>query len=137
MNINQRFAVFCAKQCLHLWNPSEKVLAWFDDPIISKESLVAADLAWDSAAKLAWESEGSATAYAATYAAAWAFEAIDTENIDDTEDAADDAIERSATALGITIGELKHRFVSTWTDEELKTNKPEWIEYATVELFSR
>lgn len=40
-------------------------------------------------------------------------------------------------ALDISKEELLIDFVSTWTDEELETTDPAWIEYATVEMMRR
>lgn len=43
----------------------------------------------------------------------------------------------TARALNTTVENLRHDFVSTLNDDELKTTDPKWIEYVTAEIFAR
>jgi hypothetical protein len=122
MDINLKFAVWCSRKCLHLWIPPKEVLIWLDGPENKDKAKSSAEAVWAGtwaertaakASEEAWAAEISWTARAAVEGL-WA-----------------------ASAFGTTVGEIKLEFVSTFTDEELKTTASEWIEYATVELFAR
>jgi hypothetical protein len=120
VSTNQEFAIFCARKCLHLWDPPQEVLDWLTDPE-NKEKARAAEKAAGAARAAraaAWAASAASAAWAAARAAAraayWAAQALDT-----------------------TETELRLAFVKTWTDEQLSTTDPEWIEYATVEIMNR
>jgi hypothetical protein len=132
VSTSQEFAIFCARKCLHLWDPPQAVLDWLTDPE-NKEKARAAEKAAALAA-LAAEAAASA-AWTAYEAAAWA--TASAASAARAAKAAAAAAEWAAHALDTTETELKFEFVSTWTDEQLNTIDPEWIEYATVEIFER
>lgn len=130
MSINKYFAIWCAKQCVSEWKPSIKIIDWLNYPcdnhdIINpvKELVRKAPIHLGSkshsarvtvyAAILIWE-EGTASR-------TWTRVVLD----------------NASHVLGITIDEIKMKYVATWTDEQLAITDPEWIQYATAELFSR
>jgi hypothetical protein len=127
MNTNQEFAIFCARKCLHLWDPPQEVLDWLTDPENKEKARAAEEAAWAA----------RAAARAAYWAAAWAAAgAVDAARAAWAARAAEAAY-WAAQALDTTETELKFEYVSTWTDEQLNTIDPEWIEYAIVEIMNR
>jgi hypothetical protein len=109
-------------------------LDWLDTP--ENE-----EVAWaaEKVARAAGAAARAAARTARTAArAAWAARAVDAALA--AYWAATEAAEAAywaAQALDTTETELKFEFVSTLTDEQLSTIDPEWIEYATVEIFER
>lgn len=49
----------------------------------------------------------------------------------------EDAVYYAELSLDTEYSSIWQHFVSTWTDEDLKITDPEWIDYATAEIFSR
>jgi hypothetical protein len=123
VSTSQEFAVFCTKKCLHLWEPPQAVLDWLDDPE-NKEKARAARVAYWAAGAAAKAAKAAARAASA---AEWAADAAE----------AAAAAYWAADALDTTETELKFEFVSTWTDEQLSTTDPDWVEYAIVEIMNR
>jgi hypothetical protein len=140
MNTNQEFAVFCTKKCLHLWDPPQEVLDWLTNPENKEKAEAAEVAAWAAgtaarAAALAAARAAGTAAEAAYWAAraAWAAAARAAR----AAWVAAEAAYWAAQALDTTETELKFEFVSTWTDEQLSTIDPEWIEYTAVEIMNR
>lgn len=137
MNINQKFLVWCARRCVHLWNPPRSVLDWLDDPENVEKAAKAVDETWAiiDGEGVAWRNDiqdqwvaPDRTVWAAYAAAGTVAYAA----------AVDHATpEWAIEALCMTIDELKHEFVLTLTDEDLSTTDSEWIEYVTPEIFTR
>lgn len=125
MNTNLKFAVWCVEKCLPLWDPPEEIFAWLNDPENKEEAMaVIAEIQLPSyIAAEPIKSMATWATWVAVEAAYYQWEFVPSSY--------------TARALRTTSNELKHEFVSTWTDEELKTNDPEWIEYATAEIFKR
>lgn len=146
MNINLKFAIWCTQKCLHLWNPPKKILVWMDDPENYEYSEKARSVALTTKTVTHEGAASAAVAALATEAIYWreisrkaSWRTVKLNMLAKVweMDAIKCATERASIALDVSISELKHQFVSTWTDEELKTDNPDWIEYVTVEIFSR
>lgn len=133
------------RKCLHLWDAPQDVLAWLNDPT-NREKAIAATRSARVEAK-AVHSDWSTQMLEKTAIARW----VKWSAIRAAADAAADAIAdastvrespfrsagRAAKALGTTVAELRHEFVSTLTDEELANTDPDWIDYINAEIFSR
>jgi len=142
MGTDVDFGIWCARQCLHLWDPPEEVKSWLADPKPEQATKVAdmADearttIAVNAAEAAGWSAtwatgpvEAAAWAAGAVEAAAWAVEAAAWIA---------KAAEHTAKALDTTPGQLRLDYVATWTDDELARAEGEWIEPATVEVFDR
>lgn len=128
MTLNQRFAVFCAKKCLHLWKAPTVVIEWLNNPQ-AETAYKAANATVYSAYKAANRAEE--VSYAAGRSAAY------TVARGTAADIAHSAAKHASRALDTTEGNLRQQFVATWSEEDLKTEDPDWIEYATAELFER
>lgn len=137
MIIDRKFVIWCVKKCLYLWKAPPMVLNWLDDPLDIDKAILALAAANKDVAVL-WEKQGTHPIY---YEAAWAAECTawgaHAIAVPFSSHTISQSIMNASIALNIEIADLKHEFTSTWTDEELNTTDPEWIEYATVEMMNR
>lgn len=139
MTTNTDFAIWCARKCLHLWDATDEVKEWLEDP--KPETAEPISAAADDAAYAAWAApqvftcetgaDAAEAAADATYWAAWA------EEESATERAAERAAHWAAKALHTPVTDLKLEYVKTWTDDELGKADDPWIEAATVEILNR
>jgi len=129
MNTDVDFAVWCARQCLHLWNAPRKVKSWLTDPKPER----AAEAAWTAAVWVEVSTGEGAQSNWAANAAADAAEAVRAVQAGRAVWAAKLAV----MALDTTIGQLRLDYVATWSDNELALAEGEWIEAATVEILDR
>lgn len=156
MDINQKFAIFCARRCLHLWKAPKKVIKWLDNPTQEKAygAAKAAERAAERAADAVYgspdaiyASENTAAAESAYIAARATYTAADAVHVaahavDKSEDTASEAVAIYVAAyvaveLDTTVDVLKHEFMTTLSNDELNIADSKWIEYATVEIFNR
>jgi len=129
MNTDVKFAIWCARKCLHLWDPPEEVKSWLADP----KPEWAAEAA-RAAAAVAWSAKSAGAAGAAAWAASAATRAAEAAW---AATRAAEAAERTALVLDTTAGQLRLDFMATWTDEQLAQASGDWIEPATAEIFER
>lgn len=137
LSINEKFAIWCARKCLYLWNPPQAVFAWLDDPeninkadVVSDAVFVVNATVLNESWSAAWAAVYAANAIARTPAVGVPMSLAVVAN-------SEWAVDHAAEALDITIDDLKHDFVSTLNDSELTTTNSEWVEYVTAEIFAR
>lgn len=123
MNIDQKFCVWCVRECLDLWDVPKEVYTWLDDPEDIQKAKAASRVSNAPSFPGIWAAWTARTAARAM-----------ANNEDITQSR---CVEWAVIALQIKASKLRQEFITTVSDEELKTTDLKWIEHATVELFSR
>jgi len=109
MNTDVKFAIWCVRKCLHLWDAPEEVTSWLTDPKpeLAAEAAEAAEAAWAAraAAQAAKAAEHAAQALDTTvgqlrldYVATWTDEQLAQASGDWIEAATAEIFERAAEA---------------------------------------
>ena len=141
MNINKEFTVWCTVRCLRIWEnapckPREVVPPIYYKWLDGDDSIDVVNV--HTAVRSAGGSRQSSRSLSERVVAARNVVWLSLPNVFGSQAQQFHHLYAEAVnALGRTIMDLKLDFVRTWTDEQLGTTDPDWIEYATIVVMER